>query len=77
MVKWIKKEWKKKGCFYRTVRTFGQAAGSVLLTGLTALVTQQMGFEWNSIYSGILMPAIATGLGAVMNMEKKEVESDE
>ena len=77
MIEWIKKEWKNKGCFYRTVRTFLQAAGGVILAGIMALITKQIGFEWNSIMSGILIPALSAGIGAVMNKSKKEMETNE
>ncbi len=60
----IKKEWAK-----RAVRTFGQAFAGVIVAELAAGVDITDG---KGILTLVIGPAVAAGIAAVMNMDKKE-----
>ena len=63
MVKWIKNQWKLKGCFYRTVRTFVQVFVGTASGYITQLLSGDM-----TVSSAVALAA-ATGLCAVMNIK--------
>ena len=74
MVKWIKNQWKLRGCFYRTIRTFVQVFVGTVSGYITQLLSGDM-----TISSAVALAA-ATGLCAVMNIEpagKVEEYADE
>ena len=68
MLKWIQNQWNRKGCFYRTVRTFVQVFVGTAGGYLTQLISGDM-----AVSSVIALAS--TGLCAVMNINNKgEVE---
>lgn len=70
------KEW-----LYRALRTFGQAALGYLAANLVATLTDldlSNGTVLKNALLGLFAAAVAAGLAALMNREKKEEsESDE
>lgn len=68
------KEW-----LYRALRTFGQAMLGYLAANLLATVTQ-IDVNDRSMFAnallGLFAAAVAAGLSAVMNREKKEAENE-
>lgn len=70
MINFIRKEWNKKGCFYRTVRTAAQAFIATAVSELTFLLSGAAELSFKILLSTVLIPAISAATAAVMN--KKE-----
>lgn len=68
MFKWLKKEWNKKGCFYKVIRSFLQTFALTFLTGITVVLSGAMKLSWGIILSAVLIPAVLAGITAVVNL---------
>ena len=68
MFKWLKKEWNKKSCFYKVIRTFLQTFALTFLTGITVVLSGAMKLSWGLILSAVLIPAISAGITAAVNL---------
>ena len=78
MLDFIKKEWQKKGCFYRTVRTAWQAFLGTALPELVLLLSGAVELDWKILLSAVISPAISAAIAAVMNLkEPTKVEDEE
>lgn len=70
MIDFIRKEWCKKGCFYRTVRTAWQAFLATAMSELTLLLSGTVELSWRILLSTVLIPAISAAIAAVMNVKE-------
>ena len=68
MFKWLKKEWNKKGCFYKVIRSFLQTFALTFLTGVTVVLSGAMKLSWEIILSAVLIPAVSAGITAAINL---------
>lgn len=70
IIKWIKNEWNKHGCLYRTVRTFIQAFVGTVSGYLTQMASG------NVTLSAVIGVSLATGLCAIMNIDYSGEEGE-
>ena len=69
------KEW-----LYRALRTFFQAASGYLAANLVTVLSDadpSDGSAWERVLCGLITAAVAAGIAAVMNRQKREEEDDE
>lgn len=59
----------EKECIKRAVRTFIQAFAGVLVADLAAGVDLT---DWHGILQAVVIPAVAAGISAVMNMNRTD-----
>lgn len=69
MLDFIKNEWQKKGCFYRTVRTAWQAFLGTALPEFVLLFSGVVELNWRILLSAVISPAISAAIAAVMNFK--------
>jgi hypothetical protein len=66
-----------KECFKRSLRTFLQAAVAYVCVHIVVIDFSDQSESLKSVVLGLAVSAIAAGLSAVMNLEKKEECNDE
>nr|DAQ19580.1 MAG TPA: holin [Caudoviricetes sp.] len=64
----------KKECLKRAVRTFGQAFAGVIVADVAAGVDLT---NVKGVIQLVIIPAVAAGISAVMNMQRKTANEEE
>lgn len=64
----------KKECLKRAVRTFGQAFAGVIVADVAAGVDLT---NIKGVIQLVIIPAVAAGISAVMNMQRKNTHEEE